>query len=95
MYLKISKDKKLNYGEIVDINGKFSKPDTAKNFGGFDYSKYLKTLNIYGIIDASYVKTENIRKHKISKFFNSILLNLQKGAVKKLPQKTLKKSLRP
>lgn len=77
VYLKISKDKKLNYGEIVDINGKFSKPDTAKNFGGFDYSKYLKTLNIYGIIDASYVKTENIRKHKISKFFNSILLNLQ------------------
>lgn len=80
VYLKISKDEKLNYGEIVDIKGVFLKPDVARNFGGFDYCKYLKTLNIYGTINVDYVKKENKEnkeKYKIFKFFNSILLSLQ------------------
>lgn len=77
VYLKINKDKKLNYGEIVDIKGKFLKPDTARNFGGFDYSKYLKTLSIYGTINASYVNVENKEKYKFLKFFNNIFLYIK------------------
>lgn len=57
--LKKSKQKEnmvLQYGDYITAKGEFNIPDTARNYGGFDYREYLKSKKIYGTI---YVK-ENI-----------------------------------
>ena len=45
-----SKGQNLNYGDIVQISGKFSKGDVARNYKGFDYRNYLKQSKIYGSV---------------------------------------------
>ena len=40
----------LEYGDLIEIKGEYSAPEVARNYKGFDYSQYLKTLNIYGTI---------------------------------------------
>lgn len=57
LYLKVNKKLKINlqYGDKIQIQGTYIEPDVARNYKGFDYSKYLRTLKIYGT-----VKTEKI-----------------------------------
>lgn len=66
LLLKIKKEKKeisFSYGNKISLTGIFEKPSMQRNEGGFDYSKYLKTKQIYGIITANsstiVVKKEN------------------------------------
>ena len=40
-------------------------PNVQRNYGGFDYSNYLKTLEIYGTINAENIE---ILKHNNSNF---------------------------
>ena len=40
-------------GDIINVIGKFEKPEEAKNYGGFNYRNYLKQQKIYGIIKFS------------------------------------------
>ena len=60
-FLILSIDKKskilLGYGDKIKVEGEYVKPEKARNYGGFDYSNYLKTLKIYGTIKTSKVKT--------------------------------------
>lgn len=37
----------IKYGDIVTVKGTVSLPSNAKNTGGFDYAKYLKSKGIY------------------------------------------------
>ena len=57
LYLDISKNLgiNLNYGDYINLNGEYKIPNKATNYQGFDYSKYLKTLKIYGIVKADNV----------------------------------------
>ena len=46
LQLKKSADK-LPYGTLIKLQGNYSQPSVARNYGGFDYSNYLKTKQIY------------------------------------------------
>ena len=51
LYVKKNKNIKFRYGETVNIKGQYKKPEQARNFKGFNYKEYLKTLKIYGIVN--------------------------------------------
>lgn len=68
---------KLEYGNKIKFIGNYNAPEVQRNYKGFDYSEYLKTLKIYGTITYSEgeiktLKIQNINTvklitHKISK----------------------------
>ncbi len=90
LYLNVSKKflKDLKYGDKIKINSDFLEPNSRRNFGGFDYKQYLKTLKICG-----YIKTDKIEitkreqgnqffrlSNKVSKKFKNIIEeNLEKN----------------
>ena len=47
-------EKDINFlpGDIVYVKGEISIADSKRNYGGFDYNKYLKQSKIFGIIQA-------------------------------------------
>ena len=80
LYLKVNKKNSLDlqYGDKVKIKGEFIEPEVARNYGGFNYKEYLKSLKIYGTIKANNIKV--IGKDKvniISKLSNSIYLKIE------------------
>lgn len=76
--------KSLEYGDKIEITGKFIEPSRRTNYKGFDYKNYLKTLGIYGSISAKDVKIiskDNTNllfrfANKLSKKLNDIIENL-------------------
>lgn len=68
IYIKKSQ-KKFEYGDIIEINGKFQRPSGRRNYKGFDYSIYLKSKKIFGSINAESAKkidsvfSKNYRKN--------------------------------
>lgn len=56
-----SKNFEFRYGDIIEISGKFSKGDIARNYKGFNYRNYLKQSKIYGSV---YSKNVNFLKHE-------------------------------
>lgn len=65
----IMTDKKINleYGDKIKLNGEYKIPEVQRNYNGFDYSKYLKQLKIYGTIKCS--KIEVLDKKQANKMF--------------------------
>ena len=61
-YLYMTTKKNLEYGEVLEIQGNFSEPSETRNYKGFNYKEYLKTLKIYGTIRAEQVKKIDIHK---------------------------------
>ena len=41
----------LNYGDKINLTGTITKASVQRNYKGFDYSEYLKTKKVNGIID--------------------------------------------
>ena len=63
MYIKLDKkEKELEYGDKIKIEGKYIKPEKTKNYGGFNYQDYLKSIGIIGTIDVE--KIEILEKDK-------------------------------
>lgn len=68
MIIYFNKDKveleKLTYGNEIVITGKYNEPDGRRNYKGFNYKEYLKTKEIYGIIECEsevqVVKNKNL-----------------------------------
>ncbi len=56
--LKVSTKNKqiLKYGDKIEFIAEFTKPTKQRNYGGFDYSSYLKSIGLYGT-----AKTENVK----------------------------------
>lgn len=79
---------KLEYGDIIEFKGEYTKPSSKRNYGGYDYSLYLKTQNIYGSIETSSFKI--LEKDKGNKIYGAIYKF--KVAVKNKLRKYLKKS---
>ncbi len=75
--LSIKKDKSkapIKYGDKIYTQGEYIKPEEKRNYRGFDYSRYLKTINIYGTIKVKN-KLEIIKPNNlncISLFSNSL-----------------------
>lgn len=84
MYLYLKCKEKLEYGNEVKIYGKYEIPNQARNYKGFDYRKYLKTLKIAGTIKSQ--KIEIINKKSINLFFCKIneLSNILKNRIERL-----------
>lgn len=41
----------LEYGKMINVYGTFNKPPQATNYKAFDYSEYLKTKGIFGLVN--------------------------------------------
>ena len=70
MYLYLKTNEKLEFGNEVDINGEYEIPNQARNYKGFDYREYLKTLKIIGTVKAN--KVSVINNNSINSFFTKI-----------------------
>jgi DNA internalization competence protein ComEC/Rec2-like protein len=77
---------KINYGDLIYLEGKLEIPKIATNYKGFNYRQYLKTKKIQGIVIADNVK---ILK---AKYKNNLIYQIQKkikAIIKeKLPDET-------
>ena len=74
----VPKSQKLEYGDKIEINGTFEKAKTARNYKEFDYREYLKTKNIYGIVNSEKIKL--IKKNNLN--LSLILINNLRTRIK-------------
>ena len=70
----------IQYGDKVIIKGKFLKPNISKNFNDFNYNNYLKTMKIYGRINANIIEVKS--KNNINPIFS--LANKTKNNIIKI-----------
>ena len=89
--LRVPKSKKINleYGDKIKISGEYILPEESRNYGGFDYRKYLRTQEVYGIFEANNIellKHNNLSKIKL--FSNSIRQKIIANMNKILPEDT-------
>ncbi len=81
---------KLEYGNRIKFSGKYIAPERQRNYGGFDYSEYLKTLKIYGTITYSGSEIKLLKKENINiiELFTHKISNKIDKNIKKLFQET-------
>ena len=72
-FILLTKNKEIEYGNKIKLEGTYIKPSKSRNYRGFDYSNYLKTENIYGTIEQN-GKIELIKE----KNTNYLFINLYK-----------------
>ena len=66
------------YGDAIIVTGKFEKPNSARNYKGFDYKEYLKSQKIYGMVSCDkYEIISNKRINIFSNFIHSIRQNIK------------------
>lgn len=57
MYIQTKKnEKELEYGDKIEIEGEYSKPEEQRNYKGYDESQYFKTQKILGRIKVNKIK---------------------------------------
>jgi competence protein ComEC len=74
-YIKNKDTDRIEIGDIIEFEGKYNKPDSARNEGGFDYNLYLKSKNIKRIfsIDTYKVIEKNERLNvSLARFFSDV-----------------------
>lgn len=82
LYLRINKSmkKNLDYGDKIKFNGNFIEPEIARNYQGFNYKEYLKTIKIYGTIKCDYVDIiEKDKVNLISRISNKISMDIERN----------------
>lgn len=82
-YINVDKKEILEYGDKILIKGEFQEPQTARNYKGFDYKQYLKSLKIIGTIKVS--KLELLDKkcaNSLLQISNSIFLKIKSNIEK-------------
>lgn len=72
-FILLTKNKEIEYGNKIKLEGTYIKPSESRNYRGFDYSNHLKTENIYGTIEQN-GKIELIKEKNI----NYLFINLYK-----------------
>lgn len=77
IYLTIKKDINLEYGDKITLKGKFIEPSTKRNYKGFDYKEYLKTLKVYGTVNLINIKSIEKTNNSIFKISNNIFLKIK------------------
>ena len=90
--LSIKKNEnELEYGDFINLEGKYIAPSQTRNYKGFNYKEYLKTKKIYGTIKANINKIEVIEKNRINKALiitNKLKNNITNKIQILLPEKT-------
>lgn len=90
--LSVKKDEnKLEYGDLINLQGEYITPSQTRNYKGFNYREYLKTKKIYGTIKVENNKIEIIEKNKINKALiitNKLRNNITNKVQMLLPEKT-------
>ena len=75
IYILVKKDIQFEYGDKVRLQGNFQKGSEQRNTGGFDYQLYLKSINIYGILNVeNYQKISSDNVNAIEKSIHTIKL---------------------
>ena len=83
LYINIDKNTELEYGDKIQIRGEFQDPQTDRNYKGFDYKQYLKTLKIYGTINVSDIEIiDKNCANKILQISNTMFLNIKSNIEK-------------
>ena len=78
LYIYVDKKEELEYGEKIQIKGEFQEPQTARNYKGFNYKQYLKTLKIYGTVKVSSIKVlDKNCANKLMQISNSAFLKIK------------------
>ncbi|MCI9064145.1 MAG: ComEC/Rec2 family competence protein [Clostridia bacterium] len=79
VYLNIKKslNLKLEYGSIISLDGIFAEPEGRRNYRGFNYKEYLKTLKIYGTVDLEKVNGNFGVKKSIFTISNNVFLKIK------------------
>ena len=80
----------LNYGDLIEFEGKISFPSKARNYMGFDYESYLKSKKIYGTITVS-SKAEIIDTNKAG--FITTIWNDVRNSIKENINKVLQEDV--
>ena len=87
LYISIDKKEKLEYGDKVHIKGEFQEPQTARNYKGFSYKQYLKTLKIHGTVKVSDIRVlDQNCANKLMQISNSIFLQIKNNIEKTYSQ---------
>lgn len=82
-YISVDKKQVLEYGDKIELKGEFQEPTQARNYKGFDYKQYLKSLKIYGTIKVSTVKVlEKNCANKLFQLSNSVFLKIKSNIEK-------------
>lgn len=89
VYINKKNKKLFEYGDLIRIKGEYSAPEIARNYKGFNYSQYLKTLNIYGAIKVEEAKIINKNQlYPILININNVREKMIDHVNKNMPQKT-------
>ena len=79
--MKLYLNERLEIGDYIAIKGIYSEGEVARNYKGFCYKNYLKSIGIFGIIEAEeYIKIKemnniNILYGKVKDSLNNIVEN--------------------
>ncbi len=90
LILSVNKNKniELEYGDKILIKGEFVEPSESRNYGGFDYKEYLKSIKIHGTIKADSIEIlTNNSNNPIFTFANNINLKIKENINKLIPEK--------
>ena len=90
LILSVNKNKniELEYGDKILIKGEFVEPSESRNYGGFDYKEYLKSIKIYGTIKADSIEIlAKNSNNPIFTFANNINLKIKENINKLIPEK--------
>ena len=90
LYINIKKSVKLDiqYGNKVIIEGIYKEPSGQRNYKGFDYKEYLKTLKISGTVNVKNINIIEKPKTTIFTISNNIFLRIKNNIEKNFNEKT-------
>lgn len=77
LYIQVNKkNKELEYGDKIKVQGEYKKPLKQRNYGAYDDKQYLKTLKIAGRVKANQIEVIAKRQSNIIlQWANTINLN--------------------
>lgn len=90
LILSVKKKDKTNlkYGDKIKVKGEFIKPMTARNYGGFDYSTYLKSIKVYGTLKAENIEILSKKNcNPIMVLSNNVNVKIHENVNEMMPEK--------
>ena len=90
LILSVNKNKniELEYGDKILIKGELAEPSGSRNYGGFDYKEYLKSIKVHGRIKADSIEVlAKNSNNSIFTFANNINLKIKENISKLIPEK--------
>lgn len=83
LYISVDKKQNLEYGDKIHVKGEFQEPSGARNYKGFDYKQYLKTLKIYGTVKVSEIRVlDKNCANKLLQISNFVFLKIKSNIEK-------------